>query len=131
MNLTDVETFSTALTKHSKNRVNQKIKFPLDTKRCIREIAIQNAWNTHSVQILREICIGNFIFKENLLIRIPKPIELSHKCIKINFKYQETEFYYRLFDKSENGPFEVPLGSANIHNKNSVPMLQRCMFIGK
>ena len=52
-----------------------------------------------------------FLFKENLLSILPKPFELTHKWIKKNFKYQEPEFYSRLFDESENRPFEVPPGN--------------------
>ena len=50
-------------------------------------------------QILREKCDGNFIFKENLLIILPNPVELSHEWVKTNFKYQEPEFYYVYFDE--------------------------------
>ena len=54
MNLTDGATFPTTLIKRVKNRVNQKINLPCDTKRRIRETAINNVWNTQLVQILRE-----------------------------------------------------------------------------
>ena len=37
-----------------------------------------------------------------------------------NFKYQEPEFYSRLFDEAEKGTFEVPSEHAN-KNENSVP----------
>ena len=70
----------------------------------------KNGCNTQIFQILCEIHDVNFIFKGNILSRLPKPIELTHKWIKINFKYQEPEFYFRLFDESDNGPFEVPSG---------------------
>ena len=35
----------------------------------------------------------------------------------MNFKCKEPEFYYRLFDESENGPFEVPPGHTNKYFK--------------
>ena len=54
-----------------------------------------------------------------MLSRLPKPVEISHECIKTNIKYQVTEFYYRLFDKSENGPFSVPPGRAKTNDKNN------------
>ena len=43
-----------------------------------------------------------------------KTVELSHTWVLTNFKYQETEFYSRLFDESEEGPFEVPPGLTNV-----------------
>ena len=52
-----------------------------------------------------DICDKNYLFKGNLISRIPKPVELPHECIKTNFKYQDPEFYYRLFDESGNEPF--------------------------
>ena len=33
------------------------------------------------------------------------------------FKYQEPDFYYRLFDESENGPFEAPPGRTKTYDK--------------
>ena len=54
MNLTDGETFLTALIKCAKSRFNQKINFPCDTKRCIRYIEINNVCNTQVLLILRE-----------------------------------------------------------------------------
>ena len=54
MNLTNVATFLTALIKRAKSILKQKIKPSRDTKRCIREIAINNGWNTQVVHILRE-----------------------------------------------------------------------------
>ena len=38
---------------------------------------------------MHEIRDGTFIFKGNLLSRLPKPVELTHKWIKKIFKYQE------------------------------------------
>ena len=54
---------------------------------------------------------GKFIFKGILLSRLPNPVELSHVWVLEIFKYQEPEFYYILFDESENGPLEAPPGS--------------------
>ena len=51
MNLSDGSTFLTYLIKRAKSRINKKSR---DTKRCIREIEINNAWETQVVQILRE-----------------------------------------------------------------------------
>ena len=42
MNLTDVETFPQAPIKRAKTRVNKKLNFLHDTKRCIWLIAINN-----------------------------------------------------------------------------------------
>ena len=72
------------------------------------EISVNNDWNTHIVQILREKRDGNFILKVNVLGRLPKAVELSHLWVKMNLKYQDPEFYTRLFDEPENGSFEVP-----------------------
>ena len=61
-------------------------------------------------------------FKGNLLSRLTKPAELSHKWVLKIFKYQEPAFYDRLFDESEQGPFEVPPGHTNIDEiRKSVP----------
>ena len=57
-------------------------------------------------QILREKRDDKFSFKENLLSRLPNPVELSHKWVLTNLKYQELEFYYRFFDESDKVPFE-------------------------
>ena len=67
--------------------------------RHIREIAINNGWNTQIVQILHEKLDGKFLFNINFLSRLPKPVGLSHEWIKTYFKYQEPEFYSRLFDE--------------------------------
>ena len=87
MNLTDGATFPAALTKPAKTRINQKIKFLRDTKRRIREISINNGWNTHIVQILHEIRDGKFLFKGNLLSTLPKSVELLNEWIEKNFNY--------------------------------------------
>ena len=47
MNLTCGATFPVALIKRAKTRFN--LKNPRDTKRRIREITINNTWNTHIV----------------------------------------------------------------------------------
>ena len=49
-----------------------------------------------------------------MLSRLPKPVELSHEWVLKNFRYQEPQFYARLFDNSEKLPFELPPG----HTKN-------------
>ena len=54
------------------------------------------------------------MFKENMIIRLPKPIELLHDWVLENFKYQDPCFYARLFDDSEEGPFEVPPGRKKV-----------------
>ena len=59
---------------------------------------------------MREKRHGKFIFKGNIPSRLPKPIEISHEWFLKIFKYQEPEFYSRLFDESEKVPFEVSPG---------------------
>ena len=71
---------------------------------------MNNAWNIYIFQILRGICDGNFLFRGNFLSRPPKLFELTHNNINTNLKCQDPEFYSRLFDESENGPFEFPPG---------------------
>ena len=93
------------------------MKIPHDTKQRIRKIAINNGWNTHIFQILREKHDGNFLFNGNLLSRLPKPVELSYEWVKINFNYQEPEFYSIFFDESENGLFDVPSVHINKYEK--------------
>ena len=78
MSLTYGAIFTTPLIKHTKNRINKIIKFPCDTKRRIWENAINNSWNTQIVHMLCEISNVNDIFKVNLLIRLPKPVEPTH-----------------------------------------------------
>ena len=89
--------------------------FPRDTKQRIREIAIKNGWNTHILQIWRDIPDGIF------LSRLPKHVELTHDCIKTNLNYQKPKFYSGLFDESDNGPFEVPPGCTKTYDKKYVP----------
>ena len=122
MNLTDGATFPASMIKCEKTRVNQKINFPCDTKRRIREISLNNGWNTQIVQILCELCDGDFLFGVKVFSILTKPVELTHKYIKKVFKYQQPYFYSLLFDESENGPFEVPPRRIKTYdNKKSVP----------
>ena len=100
MNLTDGATFPAALIKHTKSRFNQKIKVPHYTKLRIRIIVINNCWATQVVQIFHEERDSKFIFQVNLRNILPKPVEMSHKLVLKIFKYQEPEFYARLFDES-------------------------------
>ena len=99
MNLTDGANFPMPLIKISKTRVNKKRDFPRDKKHCIQEISINIVWNTHIVQILREIRDGKFLFRKKIISIIPKNVVLTYKRIKTNSKYQEPEFYHQLFDE--------------------------------
>ena len=78
MNLPDSATFTFALIKRVKLRINQKTNFLHDSKRRIYTIAINNVWNTHIIQILREECDGRFHFFRNILNILPNTVELSH-----------------------------------------------------
>ena len=49
-----------------------------------------------------------FHFKGNLLSRLTKHVELSHKWVLTNLKCQETLFYSILFHESKEGTSEVP-----------------------
>ena len=98
MNLTDGATVLATLIKRAKTRVNKTIM--CGTKRRIQGVATNNGWNTQIVQILRAICDGNFLFKVNFLSRLSKHSGLTHEWINTNLKYQEPEFYSRLFDES-------------------------------
>ena len=73
--------------------------------------------HTDCLDIAWEAWWGCF-FKVNVLSRLPKPVELSHNCIKKIFKYQGPEFYSILFYESENTPFEVPPGLTKTCDKN-------------
>ena len=97
----------------------------------IWEIAINNGWNKHIFQILFETRDGEFLFIGKFPSREPKPFGLSNECIRNNFKYQETEFYSRLFDESEHGPFEVPPRRKKKYDKNEYLILLSCMFYRK
>ena len=110
MNLTDGATFLMALIKRAKSRFNQKIKFPRNTKQRICETEIKNGWNPQVVNTLREESDGKFIFKGNMISRVPKNVELSHKWILKNTKFQEQVFYAGLVDESEKRPFKFPPG---------------------
>ena len=69
-----------------------------------------------------EECGGKFHFKGNILCRISNPVELSHKWVLTNFKYQVPSFYARLFDHSEKVFFEVPPCCTKVDEiKKSVP----------
>ena len=59
---------------------------------------------------MREEQDNTFLFKGKFISRLPKPIELSDEWVLKIFKYQEPEFYSRLFDESEKVPFEVSPG---------------------
>ena len=61
-----------------------KINLTRDTNQHIHKVTISN---------------GMFNFKGNILSRLPKPVELSHKWVLTNFKYQEEEFHDILFDE--------------------------------
>ena len=56
------------------------------------KFAINNGCNTQVVHILREECDGAFIFKGDLLNRLPKSVEPSHDWALKSFKYQEPNF---------------------------------------
>ena len=49
-----------------------------------------------------------------MLSRLTNTVEISHKWVLINFKYQEPSFYDRLFDNYEEGPFDVPSGHMKV-----------------
>ena len=119
MNFTNGDNFFTALINLQKLD-SIKNKFPHDTKRRIWEITISNRCNTQIVQILYEKHVEIFIFKRKFLSRLPKPVEPPHEWIKKIFKYQEPEFYSRLFDDPENGPFEATPGHTKTHDKNAL-----------
>ena len=59
-------------------------------------------------------CGGRFYFKLNLLSKLKNHVELSQEWSLKKFKYQDPEFYDRLFDNSEEGPFKIPPGCMNI-----------------
>ena len=61
--------------------------FPHDTKRRMREIAIHDSCNTQIVHILRDKRDGKLLFKGTFISILTKPVELTHKWIKTNFKY--------------------------------------------
>ena len=81
MSLTDRENSSIDMGKHAKYRFNKKNN-AREKKRHKGEITINNSWNTQIVQILSEKSDGNFLFKGNILVRLPKFVELTYKWIK-------------------------------------------------
>ena len=97
------------LIKRSKSRFNEKINFSHDTKRRVYKILINNGWNTPVFHILPEECYGKFIFKVNVFSRLPTPVELSHRWVLKNFKYQEPLFYAICFDDSSKKDLLKPL----------------------
>ena len=88
----------------------QKVKHFVEVKKIVCKNAMNNGWYTHVFQILRKERDGKFIFKVNLLSRLTNPVEISRDWALTNFKYQEPEFYSRLFGEAGKGPFEVPMG---------------------
>ena len=70
----------------------------------MQKITIYNSCNTQVAQISREEHDGKFIFKGNMLSRLSKTVELSHKWVLKCFKDHEPA----LFDNSEGITFEVP-----------------------
>ena len=97
INLTGGELFPLDLIKHEKLRLNIKIYVLHETKQRMRTIEMDNGCNKQVVQILHEEHNGKFIFKVNIIIRIPKPVELPHEWVLKKFKYQETALYAILF----------------------------------
>ena len=75
-----------------KNQESILKKTPRDTKRRIRKISIKNALNTLIVHILCEKHDGEFLFKVNLISRLPNPVELSQEWVLTNLKYKEPFF---------------------------------------
>ena len=74
---------------------------------------INNGCNTQIVQIFFEEQYDEFNFSGNILSRLLNTVVISHEWVLTNFKYQRTAFHYRLFDESEEVPFEVTTGSTN------------------
>ena len=77
MNFTDGEVFLKVFIKRKKIQI--QLKNLSGTKQHIQKVEINNDCNTQVIQILCEEHYGVFIFKENILSRLPKPIELSYK----------------------------------------------------
>ena len=108
-----------------------KNQFPRGTKRRIQETEIKNGYITQIVHLLREKRDGKFIFKGKFLSILPNPVEISHKWVLKYLRYQEPYFYFRFFDESEKGSFEVPPGYINKYEKTQHLMLLSCMFCRK
>ena len=67
-----------------------------------------------------------------MLIIIPKPVELSQEWFLKILKYQEPEFYTRLFDNPDEGTFEVPTFCMEVFRiRNQYLVLLSCMFSRK
>ena len=114
MNLPDGDTSSPALIKREKLVLNKNNNFLRDKNQHIHTIAIRNGWNTQVVHIFHQEHDGKFNLKGNLLSILTNNVELSHKWVLKHFKYQETEFYARLFYDYEEGPFEDPKVRTNV-----------------
>ena len=70
----------------------------------------KRGWNLQAAQILREERDGEFIFKENMLSRVPKPVELSHEWFLniSSIRSQNVSLEYLMSKKKTL--FEVPAG---------------------
>ena len=86
---------------------------------------------THTAKIFHYECGGLFHFKGNILSIPPKPVEISHEWVLPNINYQEPEHYTRLFDESEEGPFEVPPGCTTVGAINPPLVILSCMSCRK
>ena len=95
----------------------EKRSLPMVLYCSIREIVINNGWNIHIVQILRDKRDGKLLFKRKPLSRKPNPVELSHEWVLTDLKYQEPEFYSIFFDELLKKHFEVPPRRTNKHEK--------------
>ena len=91
-----------------KIKIKPKDNYPSDTRQHISSFEMKNIWNKQVVQILCEERDGDTSFRWNLIIRLPKPVEISYEWVLKIFNDQEPGFYARLFDESEEGPYEVP-----------------------
>ena len=112
-----VKSVTAALIKCSKYRFNQKILH--DTKQRIQEIAINNGWNTHIVQILHEKSDANLFSKEIVYVDYPNLLAY-HTIESIRISSIRSQSLIYIFDESESGPFEVPSGltETNYQNKS-------------
>ena len=121
MTLTGSATFPTYLIKREKYRFNQKIDFPCDTKWCIQEITIYSGWNTHIVRILYKKCDGAFLFKGNFLSILPKPVGLSHECIRRISSIMIQSFTLDCLMSQKTDPLKFLLGVQRHMIKKYVP----------
>ena len=108
VNLTGSANFPPNLIKCEKSIFNQKYKFQVTQSDKFMNVSINYGQNTLSLHIFYEHRYGMIHIKGNLLIILQKPVELSHEWVLTSFKFQEPEFYARLFDESEEDYFEVP-----------------------